>query len=310
VINKLLKKGSVGPEVAKLQSILKIKSDGIFGAGTQAAVIKFQLSKNLRTDGIVAGETWTALITDNKNIVPDIDEDTDLEQQFFVTDWNQRINKYFLGRGEYIETNAKRDNDYFFLHHTAGGPNPYRTIDQWNRDSRGRIATEFVLGGQNYRTGDDEYDGVMVQAFPETGYAYHLGKTGSGYMNKYSVGLEICSIGYLDNQFNSYVGKKAHPSQVIQLDNGFKRRIYWHKYSDKQIEETEKLIQYVAQRDNIDVKEGLQKFIHKQGKEKAFHFQEDAYYGKVRGLLSHTNVRKDKMDVYPDPRLIDMIMSL
>ena len=83
-----------------------------------------------------------------------------------------------------------------FLHHTAGGSNPYACIDQWGRDRRGRVATEFVLGGQNYRTGDDEYDGVMVQAFPEDGYGWHLGQTGSGYMNRHSIGLEICSIGY------------------------------------------------------------------------------------------------------------------
>ena len=42
----------------------------------------------------------------------------------------------------------------------------------------------------------------------------------------------------------------------------------------------------------------------------AFPFQEDAYYGKVKGLLTHTNVRRDKTDCYPDERLIDIILSL
>ena len=71
-----------------------------------------------------------------------------------------------------------------------------------------------------------------------------------------------------------------------------------------------KLIKYVADRDNINVREGLQKWIKDQGPIKAFGFQEDAYYGKVKGLLSHTNVRKDKTDVYPDPRLIEVIINL
>ncbi|BCV01329.1 MAG: hypothetical protein CM15mV42_0040 [uncultured marine virus] len=64
----------------------------------------------------------------------------------------------------------------------------------------------------------------MVQAFPDTGYGWHLGKTGSRYMNRHSIGLEICSIGYLDNDFKSYVGKQAHESQVITLDEAFRKR--------------------------------------------------------------------------------------
>ena len=38
---KLLKRGSTGPDVAKLQTLLKIKADGDFGPGTEKAVIRF-----------------------------------------------------------------------------------------------------------------------------------------------------------------------------------------------------------------------------------------------------------------------------
>jgi hypothetical protein len=72
----------------------------------------------------------------------------------------------------------------------------------------------------------------------------------------------------------------------------------------------EKWLRFIGERDGVDLRVGLQQWIKKQGATKAFDFQEDAYYGKVKGLLSHTNVRRDKMDVYPDPRLIDVIMSL
>jgi len=54
----------------------------------------------------------------------------------------------------------------------------------------------------------------------------------------------------------------------------------------------------------------LQQYIKKFGPIKGFDFQEDAYYGKVKGLLTHTNVRKGKMDCYPHPDFVDMIMSL
>ena len=56
--------------------------------------------------------------------------------------------------------------------------------------------------------------------------------------------------------------------------------------------------------------EQCKEFIQKYGAIKGFDFQEDAYYGKVEGLLTHTNVRKDKWDCYPHPDFVDMIMSL
>jgi len=304
---KLIKKGDFGPEVVKLQKKLNIIPDGKFGPQTEKAVMRLQLSKNLRVDGIVGSNTWAALLL-GKYTKEDIDEDTDVESQYIKTNYNQKIHKYYLGSTEYLPKYGK--NEYMFLHHTAGGCNPYRTIDHWGRDTRGRVATEFVLGGQNYRTGDDEYDGIMVQAFPENGYGWHLGKTGSGYMNRHSIGLEICSIGYLDDEHKSYVDKKAHPSQVIKLEKAFRRREFWHKYSPKQIKETDLLLRYIQERDGIDMRIGLQQLIKKYGPTKAFEFQEDAYYGKIKGLLSHTNVRKGKMDIYPDPDMIDMILSL
>jgi len=38
--------------------------------------------------------------------------------------------------------------------------------------------------------------------------------------------------------------------------------------------------------------------------------EEDAYYGRVKGLLTHTNTRKDKTDLFPQQEVIDMILSL
>ncbi len=63
----LLQTGAVGPEVIDLQYILQIRGfapgaiDGDFGPKTEAAVIRFQKSKNLVQDGIVGPKTWTAM---------------------------------------------------------------------------------------------------------------------------------------------------------------------------------------------------------------------------------------------------------
>lgn len=304
---RMLKKGYVGEDVRKLQKILGLKTDGIFGEKTERAVIKYQMHHEIQPNGIVGNETWTVLFSKG-GFVEDIDQDTDLSDQYYTTDYDQLIHKYYLPKNEYVHENHK--NEYVMLHHTAGGANPYACVDQWARDTRGRIATEFVLGGQNHKTGDDKHDGIMVQAFPEGNLAWHIGKSGSGYMNRRTVGLEICSMGHLNSHKKTYVNTKAIDSQVIQLPEAFKGCLYWHKYSDKQIKEIEKWLKYIGERDNINLREGLQRWIRKHGPTKAFDFQEDAYYGKVKGLLSHTNVRKDKMDVYPDPRLVEVIMSL
>lgn len=53
----LLKKGQKNETVKKLQSALKIESDGIFGEGTKKAVIAFQKEKGLVQDGVVGPAT-------------------------------------------------------------------------------------------------------------------------------------------------------------------------------------------------------------------------------------------------------------
>lgn len=287
--------------VRQIQEALGITVDGVFGPKTEAAVMKFQSNNNIVMDGIVGRQTLEAL-----GIL-----DTDAKgNQYFKTDNGLVIAKHYLPKEEYIQNEAPTLNDFCFLHHTAGGCDPFRTIDMWAKDDRGRIATEFLLGGPDIRTGDTTYDGVVVQAFPEGAQGWHLGATGSYYMNRHSVGIEINNFGYLDENNKTYVGIQAHPSQIVELPEAFKKHKKWHRYSDAQIISLKKLLLYIAQRDNIDMRIGLVKWIHEKGATQAFEFQQDAYDGKVKGLLSHTNVRKDKSDCFPQPELIDMLLSL
>ena len=234
-MNRLLKKGDEGVEVIRLQKILNIIPDGKFGPQTEKAVMRFQLEKQLVVDGIVGTQTWQMLSLTKSNGEA-IDEDSDIRSQYFKTQYNQLIHKYYLDKNEYLQKKGK--NQYCFLHHTAGLENPYRVIDSWNKDTRGRIATEFVIGGQCHKDNSSKYDGVVVQAFPENGYGWHLGKTGSGSMNSQSVGIEICSVGYLEEDmgnYYTYFESSTHEDQVIKLNDFFKKYQYWHKYSDKQI---------------------------------------------------------------------------
>ena len=70
------------------------------------------------------------------------------------------------------------------------------------------------------------------------------------------------------------------------------------------------MLLYIANRDNIDLHTGLYEWIKKEGADKAFEFHQDAYMGKVKGVITHANIRRDKFDLFPQPELVDMILSL
>lgn len=291
----VLKIGSCGDSVKQIQIALGLNADGIFGIKTESAVKEFQKKNGLYPDGIVGENTLDAL---------NINFDTDLT---IFNPYDFDIDEYHLQKGEYLDGDYK--NDYIVLHHTAGGANPRTVVDGWSKDSLGKVATEFVVGGQNCKTGSVKYDGQIVRAFPEGCQGYHIGSSGSSHMNTHAVGIEICNFGYLKDG-KTYTGTLADQSQIITLDSPFRGFLDWHKYSDEQINAVRDLLLYISNRDNIDLHEGLYRWINEEGAMKAFDFHEDAYDGKVKGLLTHTNIRKDKFDCSPQPNLVDMIMSL
>jgi len=292
----LLKVGSRGKEVKELQEFLNIGADGIFGKGTESSVKKWQSENGLVADGIVGPATWDAMGLAT----------TDSSEQIYTTENGLVVEKYFLPRGEY--KNGPTNKEYVFLHHTAGWHNPFRTIDHWGRDDRGAVATEFVLGGPSIKGNDNKYDGKMVQAFPEGGYGWHLGKNGSQHMHTHSVAIEVNNFGYVING-KAYQGTPVEESQIVTLKEPFRGHKTWHKYSDKQIEAIRLWLLWIAERDNIDVREGLPSLIKEKGA-KAFDFNPDAYYGKVKGTWTHTNTRKDKFDMFPQEELLEMLITL
>lgn len=59
----LLKVGSTGKEVERVQSALGLETDGVFGIMTQKAVQAWQESKDLVADGIVGPKTYNAMLS-------------------------------------------------------------------------------------------------------------------------------------------------------------------------------------------------------------------------------------------------------
>ena len=311
----VLKLNSIGPTVVELQKFLKITADGHFGPKTEAAVKAWQKANLLLDDGIVGPKTWAAMgiaTTDNSE----------------TTDGSLVFKKNYLPSGEYYPGPVNKR--WIFLHHTAGWHDPHGAVSTWRGDNRGPVATEFALGGQSILGNNTKHDGELVQIFPRGGYGWHLG-TGNDAMHRESVGIEVCSFGQLTkggfhrydaaakkyvwvklkpNCFYTYVGTEAHPSQIYELSQPFRGYTHWHRYSDKQVEVLKDWIIYIGNRDNIDVRKGIVEQIRKIGPASAFDLLDIALCNRTPGVWLHTNVRKDKVDLFPQQEIVDMLLSL
>jgi len=305
----ILKKGSNNntDAVKAIQAALGLKEDGDFGPTTEKFVKEFQTKNKLTVDGIVGNTTAKAMGVDLDEFL-----DTDLSSNVLKTKEGLVITKSYLDKDEYLA--GPTDKIYLFLHHTAGWNNPYATIKAWNNDDRGRIATQFCIGGTSIKDGDAKYDGEVVECLPDSGYAYHLGKNGSSKLHPQSIGIEICNFGQLTkkgDKFYNYVNVEVPAKFVCDLGYKFRGNQYWHAYTDAQIESTKLLIREIQRRHpKLNIQNGLKTWLKTKTPAETFEFNNDAYYGKVEGLLSHTNVNKEKTDLFPQPNMVEMIKSL
>lgn len=187
-----------------------------------------------------------------------------------------------------------------YLHHTAGNGNAEAVSRYWNGTSD-RVATAFVVG----------QDGLIVQCFSSKHWAWHLGISkaefkgqGAKYQNldKASVGIEVCNWGYLkekDGKFYNYVNARVPESMVTTLEEPFKGFKHWYKYTDAQIESTRQLLVYLCDTYNIP----------REYRAQIFSLDKEAFKG-TPGIYTHNSVRKDKSDIYPCPRMIQMLENL
>ena len=305
----ILKIGSRGDLVKDLQEVLGLNADGDFGPKTEIAVKNWQTQNGLTPDGVVGPKTLAKmglLDTDLTKTITESKSSSVYSKNKYTTKNGLEVVEFFMPKDEYLQGPIKPE--WMFLHHTAGWHNPYNTIKAWDADKIGKIATEFVLGGPSCKGNDNTYDGVMVQAFPKGCWGYHLGKNGSQTMHKNSIGIEVCNFGYVVDG-KTYAGATVDESQIVKLSKPFRGHTLWHRYSDKQIESLRLWMHWIGERDGIDIRKGLPELIRQKGAD-AFEFNENAYYGKIKGVWTHTNTRKDKVDMFPQQELMDMLLSL
>ena len=215
----------------------------------------------------------------------------------------------FVGMDDNEFIRVETDKKQIYLHHTAGNSSGVNVIRYWNNDKRGRVATCVVISGKDAKMSKD---GEICQAFSSKYWAYHLGvkKEIFGAMDveyklldKNSIGVEICNWGYLtekDGTFYNYVNGVVPENEVTTLETPYKRKRYWHRYTDAQIESVRQLLVFWNKRYGISIT---------YNECDMWNVSKRALRGE-NGLFTHNSVRPDKLDIYPCPRMIEMLKTL
>lgn len=218
-----------------------------------------------------------------------------------------KIKQVPLSASQYFQEETKKKQ--IVLHHTAGNSSAPNTIGAWNVDDRGRIATCITISGAGAK---NSFDGEICQAFSSKYWAYHLGIKGEVFkaygvphqiLDKIAIGIEICNWGQLEkigDKFYNYVDREVPANQVTELETPYKGHKYFHSYTDAQIESVKQLLLYWRLVHGIDLSYDYNQM---------FTVNKKALSGE-NGLFSHNSYRKDKIDIYPCPRMIEMLKGL
>jgi hypothetical protein len=208
---------------------------------------------------------------------------------------------------QYIQ--EKKSKTQIYLHHTAGNSNAINVFKGWESNLE-RISTCVVIAGKPGKS-DTFTDGQIIQGFPSECWAYHLGLTESTFhkfnlpyksLDKESIGIEICNWGqltYKNNKYYNYVNKVVANEEVVELSTPFRGCKYFHNYTDAQIQSVKELLIYWKSKYNIPLT-----------------YHNDIFDVNVRalrgesGVYTHCSVRYDKVDIYPHPKMIEMLKSL
>ena len=209
------------------------------------------------------------------------------------------ITQYAFPANQYLAEEHPKAQIY--LHHTAGGPSAINTFKGWESNSE-RIATCIAI----------DNSGEIVQGFSSKYWAFHLGlkestfqKYGVPYksLDRISIGIEICNWGQLTkkgDKFYNYVKKEVPVDQVWELPVPYKGYTYFHSYTDAQIQSVKNIVVYLGEKYDIPLT-----YNH----DDLWNISPKALRGE-KGIYTHNSVRTDKVDIYPHPKMIEMLEQL
>ena len=185
-------------------------------------------------------------------------------------------NQYY--QGVYTKT-------HIFLHHTAGG-SAASSIAGWAATPE-HIATPYVI----------DRDGSIYETYDPKYWAYSLGVKGATWLEKASIPIEIASYGALNKDYKTYTGKLIDKTAAVAVD--FRGQKLWEAYTPQQIAALKELLPYLVKRFGIKLQADRSNF---------WEYRNPATL--PGGIWSHTTVRKDKIDIFPQKELIDLVSSL
>lgn len=220
-----------------------------------------------------------------------------------------KIKQVPMSESQYIKKETKKLQ--IVLHHTAGNSSGPGVIKMWDNDDRGRIATCVTISGKGLSK--DTFDGEICQAFSSKYWAYHLGlkpdvfrAMGVPYrsIDPNAIGIEICNWGPLrlksDGKYYNYVDRVVPANQVCELSVPYKGHKYYHAYTDAQIESVRQLLIYWNKIWNIPIT---------YNEDDMWNISKNALT-LTPGLYTHNSYRRDKSDISPQPKMIEMLKSL
>jgi N-acetyl-anhydromuramyl-L-alanine amidase AmpD len=291
----MIKFGDKSAEVAEVQKLLSLLGydlivDSSFGPKTLRSIKAFQKKYGIPQDGIVNDKTLTTLKAAQKKTSK---EDLTQLQAINYNGLEIRTDCQ-MPENQYVKQITSKSQ--IFIHFTAGRPSAEGTINGWNSDEP-RVATAYVIDGNT---------GTIVQAFNPDYWGFHLGIKGTnGKLDRISIGIEICAFGPLIKRGNDFFAwpndytTKVDTKNVYILDQPFRGYKYYFNYTDEQLKNLESLLRFLIKKYSIKVQKNFDK--------SWLEYNQDVINKSLPGIWSHSTVRKDKFDTYPDTRLFEIL---
>lgn len=207
-----------------------------------------------------------------------------------------KIVKNYLTNGQYIT--GEMVKRAIFLHHTIG----LSTASAWRwwNSTPDRVGVAYII----------DLDGTITECFDPKYWAFHLGIKGDDdFQEKTSIGIELVSAGplhYIDGEYRFYPlwPNKARftvmdKNKVKVLDNPWRGELLYHQYTDAQISALDELV------DTLRLQ--FKDIRYSKSPQDVLGYNPDIIKSHLSGIWSHTSVRKDKNDIYPDERIIRLL---
>jgi N-acetyl-anhydromuramyl-L-alanine amidase AmpD len=314
-----------GEDVTLLQTMLKEhgffneRIDGNFGQNLLVSVTNFQRSIGTKADGIVGSLTWNKLMNFGKPVL--IQNEIPYEISY-VNQNGLTVYNYSLSSDLYYQEDVKKET--IWLHNTGGGSRPDWSVNGWEKefekdlsgdpilDQIGRVkplkvGVSYIIGRKSSSIDEKIWDGKILNTFDDKYWAYHLGinSNQSLDLNSKSIGIEFCNYGPLtlgiDGRFYNSVNKVVNEKEVVKLNKPYRGYDYFERYTESQLESARALILHLINKHAI-------KIDGKIYNENWFNY--NSYYHSNGGIRSHSHIRKDVFDIFPQKEMIQMLNSL